>query len=356
MARNLKNYSEEIKLGIYKKLNERKLRFDDLHEATHRNRVTLSEYLTHSQEIQEVQRDPKTKEYELTAKGKAELDRLLLEKEMEDAPFHYKEIIHPESEIGFQPPMKASERRRELFYNLPLPMGLQVNFYGSERLAFLSEGEEELFRDFKIPEKDIPRAFVSDQLREYAEDILWKFISRRLWMLLEWHEHYTHNIKPPNEDSNKIYRSTELRDFGRKKPPPLTLENILGFDLSVTFRFPGKLLDPPKEGLPTKTWIESKRKIEKLLVGALLLRIASGNTMDCEFGVFEHFEKAGLIKKEDADTIEKLEKASLLPDPSGKKDYFIEDPKKRKIYYQRVYETACRYFAESGIAIKSELG
>ena len=99
LTRHLKTYSDEIKLRIYKKLSEHGHRFTELSVACKINQVTLSEYLLHAQEMSEVERDPRSKQYNLTPKGQENLQRILNAEAAKDHPIMFQGRLDSEGDL-----------------------------------------------------------------------------------------------------------------------------------------------------------------------------------------------------------------------------------------------------------------
>lgn len=348
LVRKLKAYSDEIKLSIYENLSQRGLRFDSLAEASGRNRVTLTEYLVHGQEESELSRDPRTKEYMLTPKGRDELERLLIEQSRREASFEYHGRIEP---TGYSIPPSPTAIGKERYqavshmllgYELPLPLTTTGSIYGSEALKFIQEAEERWLQDLKVSPRRIGPEMLDDLVRRYAEPLVWRFILRRLGMLLEWHEFYGKPSEPDDADW--------MTEYQKKKPPALTIENILGFDLSMSIRYNGTRLLKSGAQMTNRSGLAERKRAKNILVGATLTNIAyehpeSGQ----EVGVIDHFRKAGLLRKEEADIINKLEQAMYLPSPSGIAGEHIIDPEKHRIFAERVYEIGWRYLVDAGL-------
>jgi len=90
-----------------------------------------------------------------------------------------------------------------------------------------------------------------------------------------------------------------------KKTPPLTLENLIGFDLSLNIHYIGKQLLDPVDGNIRDA--KARENIRKRLAGLLLLRAAYGMDMeliDCRS--VDESEEAALLKKKDAAEMRKL--------------------------------------------------
>lgn len=348
MVRKLKAYSDEIKLSIYENLSQRGLRFDSLAEASGRNRVTLTEYLVHGQEESELSRDPRTKEYMLTPKGRDELERLLIEQSRREASFEYHGRIEPSGHSIPPSPTAIGKERYQavrhmlLGYELPLPLPTTGSIYGSEALKFIKEAEERSLQDVNVSPRRIGSEMLDDLVRRYAEPLVWRFILRRLGMLLEWHNYYGKPGEPDDTDWRRQCR--------KKKPPPLTVENILGFDLSMSIRYNGTKLLKSGAQMATRSGLVERKRAEIILVGATLMNIAYGHPESGdEEGVMDHFRKAGLLRKDEADIVNKLEEAMYLPSPSRMAGEYIVDPEKHRIFAESVYEIGLRYLADAGL-------
>jgi predicted transcriptional regulator len=401
LARKLKNYNDEVKASIYEKISERGLRFDSLAETSGRNRVTLSEYLVHGQEVSEVQRDPRSKEYLLTPKGQDELERLremlLIARSRKEAGFEYHGYIKsiPHS-IPVLPTAVSKDRHQAaehmlLGYELPVPLSTTGSIYGSEELKFIQESEEDSLRGYGWSPREVPREMLDDLVRRYAEPFVWRFILRRLGMLLDWHEQYdlqaeadrllelgtswanlkddikpeelgkeglTYNLGSGDQDFHmtifengaRLHDGTTthyIRDKHLpwliaqqmrpkpKKPPPLTVENILGFDLSMSIRYDGTRLLKPAT---SRSGIEERKRAKNILLGGILMNVAySTPESGMEQGVIDHLGKAGLLPKEEADTVNELYDAMFI------------DAEKQKVFQEGVYEIGWQYWIQAGL-------
>src|SRR5208282_5962450 len=195
-------------------------------------------------------------EYLLTPKGRNELERLSIERSRREASFEYHGFIEPRTYSIPPPPASIGKSRYEaalhsmLGYDLPLPISTTGSIYGSEALKFIQDDEERWLQDLKVNPRRIGTEMLDDLVRRYAEPLVWRFILRRLGMLLEWHETYYNNY---HEKQEKPDDSDWLRKFRQTKPPALTIENILGFNLSMSIRYDGTRLLRSDARMPNKS-------------------------------------------------------------------------------------------------------
>jgi hypothetical protein len=347
LAREHTNYDEEIKLSIYKKLNRQPFRFNELVEELARNRVTVSEYLLHAQNGNEIEKDLRTKEYYLTEKGKDEVDRILADRARKLAPFRYHGRVGPSSgglvewKAWFPAPRKWSEdtgvhsdqdydmavsisgsqRYGVVAPRLPLPLDLDASMYGSEEFRGRYDEEERFFQDDMGLRPKAMRATVLDEtVRPLAEGFFWSFLMLRFTDFLRWHE------------MSREKRTTEA-------PPPLTVESILDFDVSMTIRYQGKdrFL---RRGVPTASEAKERHLIMKRLVGALLLRAAYNWNLELGFPYVDLLRTAGWLDKGDADALN----AAYIEWKKGPDREPLPDNPLRVLLYQ----TGWRYLEEGG--------
>jgi hypothetical protein len=349
LAREHAIYDEEIKLSIYQRLSRRPLRFNDLVEALGRNRVTVSEYLLHGQKENDIDRDPKTKEYHLTEKGKEEIDRILSDRARQKAPFRYHGKVGPGSgafvewKFCFPPPSEWSQNGGDYYYDmavsvsgsstysvwtprLPLPVDLDASFYGSEEFREFFEGGERTFEeDFFLRPKKSKATILDDAVRPLAEAFFSFFLLQRFLDLLDWHS------------------GSKERQRG-EAPSPLTLESVLGFDMSVTIGHHGKERFLGR-GVPSASEMKERFLITKRLVGALLLRAAYNRDLELGYPYVDLMQTAGWLDKGDAEAINR---SYLQWKKEGDPDDERDEPSPDNPLRRLLYETGWRYLKEGG--------
>jgi hypothetical protein len=349
LAREHNTYDEEIKLSMYQKLSRRPSRFNDLVEALDRNRVTVSEYLLHGQKESEVERDPRTKEYHLTEKGNEEVDRILADRARQKAPFRYHGMIGPGSgafaewKWCFPPPGEWSRNSGDNYYDLavaisgsprygvgtprlPLPVDLDASFYGSEEFREFFGREEVFLQEEGLRPKTTIATVLDDAVRPLAEAFFSFFLVQRFADLLLWHA-----------------RSKEGQT--KEALPPLTLETILGFDVSMTIRYHGK--ERFLKRVPSASELRERHLITKRLVGALLLRGAYCRDLEIGYPYVDLIQTAGWLDKEDAGAINRV---YLQWKKAGNQEREIRKPSPDNPLRRLLYETGWRYLKEGGYA------
>lgn len=282
LARKHKKYSDEIRYQIYSELNEGRHRFNDLAEKLGRNRVTLSEYLVHGEESGEIERTPRTREYGLTAKGRQELHKMKVTYALKVADCHYHEEI---DSIGEIPEYVREGITSGRLLSKPLPMPVRVTIFGSHELRPVFGLYEDVIaaEDERSPKKSLIE-FLKDRLQGLAEEFLWEYLDQHVSMLAESYE--------------------EAGGESAKKRP--TLEDLLGFQLSMAIEYDGKRILAD-----LGTDVKERRRIAKRFVGAILLGPASGDYDESDADSICLLQNAGLISERDAaEVIENLNKAS----------------------------------------------
>ena len=275
MARHLKTYSDEIKLRIYKKLSEHEHKFTELSAACRINQVTLSEYLLHAQEMSEVERDPRTKQYNLTPKGQETIQRILNAEAAKDHPIWFQNRVDSEGDL------EASDLAGPFSEETtPLPIPVEVTIYGTEELRsdFSLTLVDALAQTGNIGPRKVPKAKLRLMTGRWAMNFVWGLILPRLFELLDRHHDFKKNARG-------------------EQPPPLTLDNILGFDASLTIRYEGKKLVRSQD-------IQQAHQASRRLIGALLLRLAGGWFFGWDpFSLsapIPLLERGGLLERKDA--------------------------------------------------------
>jgi predicted transcriptional regulator len=271
-----KRYSDEIKATIYEYLKRRKVRFDNLVKVSGRNRVTLSKYLIHGQESGEVQKDARTKEYALTPKGEDELERITTAKKAKHYPVRYSGVVDSLNEL------EAGDLRKipglVSLNELPLPIPVTTSIYATDELAFIFQQVEDDLLDYAhVGSRKVPAKVLKDATDPLVKRFIWMNILERVQMLMEWHGDY--KFDPRIE-----------------KPPPLSVDSILGFDSSLMIRYEAKEL--------AKSGGIQELGIRRRLAGALLLRLACGphetNPSSSSRDLIPLLQHGGLLDKKDA--------------------------------------------------------
>ena len=344
MVRTRKKYSDEVKISIYEQLASRGLRFNKLARASRKNHVTLTKYLAHGKEEGEVALDPTTSKYRLLSKGRQMLNKFQEERRRREGYF-CGGFLYPRRHLSslsvvFPPPRELDPARLDLYKHLilcnpPLIMPFRASLYGSEKLLPIIERTEDIALDvYRTKPRTLKQSLVSDILQRIGEQFFWSLVARRLGFLLEWHEYRRGRAMPKLPKRTRRMRPSPSEHPGYhnfSKPPPLSIENILGFDASVTLDFHGKT---------EMDQLASQGQIHQLLcrrlVGSILLRLAYDDSPLKTHGeaLAQQLTASGLLKKEDASILEKLiEYADLR--------------KFNKQESQTIYDMAFRYFEEA---------
>ena len=296
MTRPIKHYSDEIKAHIYRKLSGRTLTFSKLITCTRKNRVTLSQYLKNGKDELEIEWDQKTKKYSLTAKGRDELNRITTTQEIRKQAVWYSDELELSREI-IEPDPDEKESLKSLLWNgfledletPPLPVPVSVTTYGSDQDLFYSATRSAHRAHPSLGPRRIRKEILRKQTGSVARNVVWDVILDRVWRLLELHRAYSG-------------KRTLTEPQCKESPLPLTLESILGFDMSLTIRYEG-------------TKLMKSKQTAKLLAGSLLLQIAMTEGVRPEaamapgfptfYDIFPYLEKGGLIEGIDVDRITK---------------------------------------------------
>jgi hypothetical protein len=214
-------------------------------------------------------------------------------------------------------------------------MPFQASLYGSEKLETIFESDLDVALDeLGIESMKARERILSETLQRLGEQLFWALVTRRLSFLLERHDYYRHGspAMPHRPKPARPMRSVERQGYHAfSKPPPLTIENILGFDTSATLDFRG---EDAFHRLPKKL----RQLVGKRLVGSVLLRLAYGDPTLKMHGavVAQQFEESGLLKKKDASVLQKLtEQASSRNTALNTQES------------QAIYDMAFRYFGEA---------
>jgi hypothetical protein len=141
-----------------------------------------------------------------------------------------------------------------------------------------------------------------------------------------------------------------------KTPPPLTIKNVLGFDLSLRIDYEGKKLVKHSN-------LDELYKIEKRLVGTVLLKLAYSQEGGSEYStsdVIPLFVKSDLLERKDAQQIIRvLPRLRIKLDSptksSGSLVSFSSTEERRSTWEHRtevILPIALRYLKEGGILPK----
>ena len=336
MTKTDDSYSDDVKAGIYEKLRTRDLRFNELADATGRDRMTLSRYLGHALDVGEVFKAARLAPYSLTPKGRSELARIEATRALREEPPRFSWMISPKGEVDSEGELEFdAEHWREgslpfsLAANeLPLPVPVQVALYASKELTPEIEKVAKRLSD-RLPPNQLPLESLKRVTRPFVKSLLWAVIDEKLERIV--HEHECHWLR------------------GHESPDPtqLTLENLLTFDFSLTMSYRGASIPP------TKT-------IAKRLAGTCLVRLAYSiddelqDAHGCRPWRFEvrlwALEEGGLLEEKDLNHI-------LAP----MQDYFQEHESHKsftgralteevtRVVMKRVLETGLTYLRGGGV-------
>jgi hypothetical protein len=282
-TKDQESFNNQTKAKMYAPLRTEPLAFSQWLTASGLDRFTFNQYRHHALSLEEVGKEPSHRgKYHLTEKGEAELARIedILRLETQRRYYHapltsLNELVEPAELWNLESQVHLLE--------LPLPGPVDVGMYGSEELFPLFEwAEDHLQYHDGVGSKKVRGEFLKGS-RHIVEPFIWTHIWERLILLLGWHGRY------------------ELK-LTKDKPPPLTLENILGFDLSFLMNYEGKKL--LKQAGP-----EEFLKIGKRLVGAILLKLAFAQEGGSEWSsgdVIPLLVKSRLLDQKDAEDLSRV--------------------------------------------------
>jgi DNA-binding HxlR family transcriptional regulator len=250
LTRSPKNHSDDVKLSIYRRLNGRGCRFNELSKASGRDKVTLSEYLRHGQEVGELERNPKTREYHLTALGQDTLQRIVMMQEIKAQPVALTGPVD-----STLPALTVDDRY--LLKARPLPMSVEVTMFGTEETrGFMPSLVLDVLEVQNIVKPSrVPRLKLHAETTEVVEKFVWDEVWKRYRELLSLQVDYR--------------EYPEIRER-MGKPPPLTAQNVLGFDRSLAIRYEGRKLMESDD-------VRKQMLAGKRLGAMFLLRLASGD-------------------------------------------------------------------------------
>jgi DNA-binding PadR family transcriptional regulator len=352
---HLKRPNGEIKHDLYEVLSRGACRERDIQRVTGRSRPTLEVYLTKGAEDGEIKKDPRTREYSLTPAGWAELDRLRTARGLEQAPCHYPAELDHRLTWGDPSQWLGREPDPSLFYSsafysqLPLPVKVYAAVYASKELqAWFLNYQSDAIATVEMGlagARDVPRLVLENPMviePGAVEQFVWNMIGQRMDLL-----------------------AAELENQNpRERAPLFTLENILGFDTSLTLRYDGAKMFPrfvkKRDGSSLKTGVgkNERKSIARRLAGAILLTIACGFlplnapldwVVKNPAALIAEFEKGGLIDREDAATVSRvLSDAARTRMPGKEMDW----PELTRSQKSIIGEIAFRYLKDGGVIAK----
>jgi hypothetical protein len=289
MVRILKRYDETIKAAIYAPLGGQAMRFDEWARKTGKNKATLNEYRFHGIEVGEIGKEGN--KYVLTPKGLDELERMRSRQAINQQDKFYGGRVDSSNELDSSLSVDGLLEPAE--YILPLPLPIDASVYGTEEMRFVFErGEDHLLYHNGVSPRNVSAEVLKGAVQGIAKQFVWSYIIERVWHLMLWHNVYV------DKD-------------GKQKPPPFTIDSILGFDLSLNVRYNGRALTKTGKTLFDASQIGMQRdRAAKRLVGCLLVYVGFGpwtevtnaNTGD----MIPLLEKGGLLEKADATRIRTL--------------------------------------------------
>lgn len=271
--------------------------FKQLKKAS-RDGTTLSLYLHHGMHLGEVKHDGKRKPYALTPKGLNELNRIENARKMKEATIRYSGEIDSLNDLTFKlPSLRESQsfllQRSLILRELPLPISVKVAMGGSKEQAFILQDLEDyvLHSGTGIGPRKVPKAVLMGATNMIVKQFVWTNLLERLSMLYEWHAAYDKRIR----DQGRMKGVKRLQEMG--KPPPLTVESLLGFDISLTIQYDGKWLAKSQD-------VKVIRQVSRRLAGAILLPLGTSMAPDYPPSyLITLLENGNLLDKKDADRI-----------------------------------------------------
>jgi predicted transcriptional regulator len=330
--RKRKKFQDTIKVKLYSALSSGPLGFTDWMRKSRVDRDTFNDYRAYGLEKEEIDQQQVRGKYQLTSQGRNELERIEYNNRLKNQRKRYNALLTSLNELT-PPPERWYLESQVRDFELPLPAAVDVSFYGSEELFPLFEWVEyQLQAHDGVGSRKLTGEFLK-QTKHMVEPFLWNHIWERLAYLLRWHGRY------------------ELKET-KKTPPPLTIENILGFDLSFRIDYKGKELLKQLYRSFTKDSESELHKIGKRLVGTILLRLAyveEGETDYSSGDLIPLLVKTGLLDRNDAQLVGSVIPRQIvkLDDNGGRT---IEEGRFRwKDRTGVVLPIALRYLHEGGI-------
>lgn len=345
-----------LKLRLYEILEDAPCRKTTLHKTTGWGRPTINQHLFTYDTDGEVRENPRTREWGLTTKGIQVLHRMQDDLRRKQAPLmdYGPAFLYPSKHLSglskiIPPPGQINLARPNLHMHaalrhLPLIMPLKSSLYGSAELEPSLESATDFYQDtYRIESgKSIKERVLSEYLQNIGAQLLWDLIRRRLFFLLSWRHRYRAGSHMPHlaKPRRPIHSVTRRDYFDFSKPPPLTIEEILRFDVSVILDYHGKEAFPiqGKQAPRPDPSKKIQQLISKRLVGCLLLNLAYSDPTVKIHGqaMAQGFADSGLLKKRDASVLEK----------------FIEQAEARNTAFNKkeanaIYDMAFRYFREA---------
>jgi len=348
MAKRKTSYSDAIKAEIYEALLKQDLRFNELAKTIGRDHMTLSRYLHHAEESGEVVKTGKTRRspYSLTPKGQETLQRIVEAQIASKQPI----LLHGEvNSDGYLQPSDLAGSFSES--TMPLPLPVDVTMYGTEELRsyFPIRTMDILIDKHLVGPKNAPKTTLKLVTGEWAMNFVWTQILTRLMRLYQLHHNYgkkTKNVLIITDTKGSILGYHYDENEGARPPPALTLDNILGFDATLTIRYEGrKLMKSPD--------LQEIHRASRRLVGALLLRLAGGwffgwhpRSISTPISLLE---RGGLLESKDAEEL-RLTLAHEKPVRS----WFEARWRPSKAARAAILEIACKYLKEGGVLMAKD--
>jgi hypothetical protein len=238
----------------------------------------------------------------------------------------YRGPLEVDSSNELHPVLRPILGHRNFIYSLnsntlPLPHKVVVGFGGSEEILDLLEEAEYLVRkNENLGSKKVAAAALKVATDSFIKEVLWAAILKRISILSELH-------RPSSDEGNKTKRHT-------RKPAPLNLSNILGFDLIFNLRYEGKKVDELGVGL--------KHLVERRLAGGILLFLARGGLNFRNIArvrrLIPLLRDGGLLGQDDAKMI-----LNVAPNP------YMFDITQTDRMKEALLTVAYRYLRESGV-------
>jgi hypothetical protein len=329
MTNQQKSYNDQTKGSMYRALARRPLGFSQWLAASGLDRWTFNHYRAHALKSEEVRKESKHRgKYHFTEKGQAEIARIEDINRLGKQRRYYRGSLTSLNELS--PPSELWNLEAQVrLLELPLPGSVDVGMYGSEELYPLFEWAENHLQAIDgVGSKKVRGEFLKGS-RHIVEPFLWTHIWERLSFLLRWHGEY------------------ELK-FTKENPPPLTIENILGFDLSLRIDYEGKEL--LRQAKPEELY-----KIGRRLVGSVLLKLAYSEEGESEYStadVIPLLVKSRLLDEKDAQALIRVVPKEVRKRGEDQGISFISSSRGKFRWEDRtaiVLPIALRYLSEGGV-------